>query len=384
MFQGLIIEISNSSITQKITLLLFILSLFIQLYYYFYYYTRIWKKPEAIENDKESFPPVSIIICARNEDNNLSEHLPIILNQDYPNFEVIVVNDCSEDDTEIILTNLKKTFSHLRTTTIKNDDKFKHFKKLALTIGLKSAQNEWVLLTDADCKPTSKKWLSSMANNFKNDNEFILGYGRYEKLPGLTNKIIRAETALTGIQYLSFAMAGKPYMGVGRNLAYKKSVFFNNKGFASHIKLISGDDDLFVNSHANSNNTKVQYDYRSQTISVPKKTFKSWFYQKRRHITTGSFYNKKSKMLLGTELFSRILLIFTTCYLMISNTAIAWISVTLAIWLLSQIIVLKIGLNRLKERQILLTCVAYNLMAPFLLLALRLKNITNPIITKWK
>jgi len=384
MFKELIFEISNSSIIQKITLLIFILSLFIQLYYYFHYYTKIWRKPKAVENSKELFPPVSVIICARNEDNNLSNHLPIILNQNYPNFEVIVVNDCSEDDTELVLTNLKKTFSNLRTTTIKKDDKFKHFKKLALTIGLKSAQNEWVLLTDADCKPTSNRWLSSMAQNFKNGNEFILGYGRYEKLPGLTNKIIRAETALTGIQYLSFAMAGNPYMGVGRNLAYKKSVFFNNKGFASHIKLISGDDDLFVNSYANANNTKVQYDYKSQTISVPKKTFKSWFYQKRRHITTGSFYNKKSKLLLGTELASRIFLIFSTCYLLISNTATIWISATLVLWLSSQIIVLKIGLNRLKERQILLTCIAYNLMAPFLLLALRLKNITNPIITKWK
>lgn len=383
MFQGIMNFIANLSIYQAIIIVIFIIALFTQLYFYLFFYLKISKK-ESPNNNTNNETPVSIIICARDEEDNLRNHLPIILDQDYPNYEVVVVDDCSEDDTEILLANLKNNYPNLRSTTIKKDEKFKHFKKLALTIGLKSAKNEWVLLTDADCMPTSRKWLSSMASNLNDQTEFVLGYGRYNKTSGLTNKIIRAETALTGIQYLSFAISGNPYMGVGRNLAYKKSIFFNNKGFASHINLISGDDDLFVNKHANKSNTKVQFDFKSQTTSIPKSNFKSWFYQKRRHITTGSLYNKKSKILLGTELLSRVILIISTPLIMMQKGLFIWISIALAIWFLTQIIVVKRGLNRLKERQILLTCVAYNLLAPFLLLALRLKNITNPIITKWK
>ena len=373
----------NLSVTELVVLTVFGLSLFIQLFYYFIFYIRVSVKRKAKMESVEKLPPVSIVICAKNEADNLQKNLPLILEQRYPDYEVIVVNDCSEDNTEAILNDFKNFYPHLKTTTIKKDEKFQHFKKLALTIGIKAASNEWLLLTDADCRPTTKKWLLTMATKFTN-NKIVLGYSRYKKTKGFINSIIRAETALNGIQYLSFALAGNPYKGVGRNLAYRKSMFFENKGFARHIKLISGDDDLFINQVATKTNTEVEYDYTAQTISEPKGTFSSWFYQKRRHMTTRKHYSKRSKFLIDTEIISRTLLFASFATLMFISNIYTYVILAFGVYFLSQIIITKTILNRLKERQIFLTCIVYNLIAPFILLAIRLKNISKPISNKWK
>ena len=89
-----------------------------------------------------------------------------------------------------------------------------------------------------------------MQSNFLHQTQIILGYGKYISEPGLLNKWIRTDTTYIAMQYLAMAIKGRPYMGVGRNMAYRKSLFFERKGFASHLNLASGDDDLFVNENA--------------------------------------------------------------------------------------------------------------------------------------
>ena len=281
---------------ELILLVLFGLSLLIQLFYYFFLYGRLayYKSPHSSAHKK----PVSIIICAKDEANNLKEHLPSILNQDYPDYEVIVVNDCSEDETGQVLEDLKKKHKHLKISTIKKDKKFGHGKKFALFIGIKAAKNEWLLLTDADCYAETNQWLSTMQKSFKKNASFVLGYGGYIKGKGILNQVIRYDTVFIAMQYFGFALAGIPYMGVGRNLAYRRSLFFENRGFSTHMHLKSGDDDLFINANANKTNTLIEVGKKSHIRSVPKKTFPEWAKQKRRHLTTGAYYKNKHKFLL--------------------------------------------------------------------------------------
>ncbi|MCD6598647.1 MAG: glycosyltransferase, partial [Bacteroidales bacterium] len=286
-------------------LILFLLAAFIQFFYWGFFYSRLAFYKEKRKNSKAC--PVSVVICAKDEAENLKKYLPVILSQHYPDYEVIVVNDCSEDNTAEVLEEFEKKFAHLRTTIIKKDEKFTHGKKLALTIGIKAAKNEWLLLTDADCVPETPDWISGMQKNFTNDTSVVLGYGGYFYKKGLLNNYIRNDTLYTAIQYFSFAMAGIPYMGVGRNLAYRRSVFFENKGFSSHAKLASGDDDLFVNQIAEKKNTKVEFNTKSHTRSEAKNTFKKWVKQKKRHLTTGRYYDLKTKWLLGVEVLSRVI-----------------------------------------------------------------------------
>ena len=271
----------------------------VQLFYYLYFFRRLaFFKDLPREHTQQH--PVSVIICARDEDENIARHLPGVLVQDYPtSHEVIVVNDNSVDDTKYILAELQKTFKKLQIVDLTQEAKMIAGKKFPLSIGIKEARHEIVLLTDADCVPASEHWLFRMQDAFSNGTEIALGYGAYRRQPGLLNKIIRFETFHTALQYLSYALAGKPYMGVGRNLAYRKDLFFRNKGFSSINHIPSGDDDLFVNMVANPHNTAVVIDPQAFTLSRPKQTWKDWMRQKNRHYSTGKFYRSSHKFLLG-------------------------------------------------------------------------------------
>ncbi len=248
----------------------------------------------------ESFEPVTIVICAKDEDEQLKTNLPLILEQDYPEFEVIVVDDQSYDETADILGAFSLQHPHLKVIAIEpHINEFKG-KKLALTLAFKAAKYETLLLTDADCTPQSKQWIKSMQSAFIDKKiEFVLGYSPYKYYGGLLNLLIRYETFYTAMQYISFALSGKPYMGVGRNLSYKKSVFFAKKGFSPYLKIAAGDDDLFVNMHASPKRTKVQLNPESFMLSEPKRTWGEWIRQKRRHISVSKFYKGGDKRRLG-------------------------------------------------------------------------------------
>ncbi len=286
--------------TEGIIFLIFLFFALTQLLYYWYYFARVAFMKTHIGNKQATEQPaVSVIICAKNEYENLKNNLSLILEQDYQDFEVILVNDFSQDDSYFLLKSLEEKYSHFKVIHLRDNVNFFEGKKLALAVGIKSAKNEHILLTDADCRPAGKNWIQSMSACFDDKKEMVLGYGAYESKPGFLNKLIRFDTICVAMQYLGFALAGSPYMGVGRNLAYRKSLFFKAGGFASHYKIKSGDDDLFVNKVATKKNTTVCLHPESITYSVPKPDFASWFRQKKRHLSTGVHYKFSHKFKLG-------------------------------------------------------------------------------------
>ena len=278
-----------------------------QLFYFLFFFTRLafYKKKQTTASQTH---PVSVIICARDEVKNLTENLPAILSQDYnTTHEVIVVNDNSWDDSKYVLEDFKKNFSQLQVVELTQEAKVVPGKKFPLSIGIKSARYEIILLTDADCKPAGDHWIESMQNAYAENTEIVLGYGAFHKNNRLLNKIIRWETFHSALQYLSYSLAGIPYMGVGRNLSYKKEIFFRHKGFAAHNNIPGGDDDLFINLAASGSNTKINIDKGSFTFSTPAEKWKQWIAQKRRHYTTGKFYKPIHKFLLGLYALSHFL-----------------------------------------------------------------------------
>ncbi|MBI9041183.1 glycosyltransferase [Lutibacter sp.] len=276
------------------------------LYYIFIFGSFAFSKKKLVTTTFNQ--PVSVLICAKNEAKNLKENLPFFINQSYANFELVLINDCSRDKTLKIIEDFQKEYPNkIKIVDVKENEQFWGSKKYALTLGIKAASHEYLLFSDADCKPVSEHWISEMTQHFS-DKSIILGYGAYEKIKkSFLNKLIRFETLLTAIQYFSYAKIGKPYMGVGRNLAYTKSLFFSVNGFADHIKIKSGDDDLFVNQVATKSNTSNCFTFNSFTVSKPKTTFKSWILQKRRHVSTASNYKASHKFLLGLFFTSQIL-----------------------------------------------------------------------------
>ncbi|WP_342647733.1 glycosyltransferase [Mucilaginibacter sp. CSA2-8R] len=255
--------------------------------------------------------PVSVVISARNEAENLTRFLPAILAQNYPQFEVVVVNDCSTDESDLILLNLSENHPHLKLVTVTEHRRFKTGKKFALTMGIKAAAYEHLLFTDADCEPASPQWIAHMAANFTGKTEIVLGYSPYIKASGFINTFTRFETLKTAINYLSAALGRNAYMGIGRNLAYTKSLFFSSKGFAAHLHVMAGDDDLFVNKNATPENTTIEVHPESFMFTEAKSSFGAYYRQKKRHMGVGGLYKGKHRFMLSLEAMTGFLFYVT-------------------------------------------------------------------------
>ncbi|WP_029035560.1 glycosyltransferase [Salinimicrobium terrae] len=274
------------------------------------YYLGFFKFAFATNDSQPAYKdlPVSVIICAKNEAENLKNFLPDILSQDHPDFEVVVINDASVDETLEVLEDFQNRDARLKIVDVQNNEAFWANKKYAITLGIKKAKKPYLLFTDADCRPETNQWLKEMSAHFEDQKSIVLGYGGYFiQNRSLLNKLIRFETLFTAIQYFSYASWGRPYMGVGRNLAYTSEEFFSQNGFATHLHIKSGDDDLFVNRAANKLNTALCFSAVGITRSVPKTDMKSWFRQKRRHASIASHYKMEHRFMLGLFYTSQLL-----------------------------------------------------------------------------
>lgn len=362
------IEIKYIVIEKLLTYALLIFAA-MQLFYYLFFYIRLIfvKHKQAISNNNV---PISVIICAKNQEENLRKFLPLVLEQNYENYEVILVNDCSRDNTEFLLPQLQEKYPHLRTTFIKEDSRFKHGKKLAVTIGIKAAQYDYFVFIDADCYPTSSDWLQAISNKFLNNKQLVLGYGGYEPKKGLLDKLVRYDTLQVAINYLSFAHAGLPYMGVGRNMAYTREAYMKSSRFTKHYHILSGDDDLFVSEVGRRNNSAIEISPQSITRSLQVETYAQWTAQKRRHLTTSKKYRFIHKFLLALEPFSRemfylfaifyaLLCIFADCRFLFEI-----VIAVVALRLLLQHIIVGLTAKRLNEKGLFPYVLLFDIFTP--------------------
>jgi cellulose synthase/poly-beta-1,6-N-acetylglucosamine synthase-like glycosyltransferase len=328
------------------------LTCLIQLYYHLIEFSGVgFAKKEDKGNGKMN--PVSVIVCARNELKNLRNYLPDLMNQDYPEYQVVVVNDCSWDESGKYLDEMADAFPNLKVITIVEQEKYQHGKKFAVSLGIKGAKYEQLLFIDADCKPYGVNWIKNMMNSYTDNKEIVVSYGAYMREKGLLNKWIRFDTAQNGLIFLSRALKGKAYMGVGRNLSYKKDLFFRNKGFAKHYHVQSGDDDLLINETATDKNVAVNLEQEGFTYSKPEQSWLKWVHQKRRHMTTGAHYKNRDKRLLSLYFSSLILFWISVVVALILKLKLEYIVAMVVTRLIVQLFVYWKGFKKLGETDLI-------------------------------
>ena len=366
------------SLVEMIVFGVLLLAFIYQLYFYFRYLYGVLRLRKRTKNNKVSFEakqqPVSVIICARDEADNLRKFLPLILAQEYPEFEVIVINDGSVDDTETLLRDMCVEYPNLKSTFVPVGANNLSTKKLGITLGVKASKYDILLFTDADCMPEDKTWIARMARNFSSDTEFVLGYGAYLQKKGFLNRLITYDTLFIALQYMGMAISRKPYMGVGRNLAYRKETFFAQKGFASTLGIISGDDDLMVNKASTKQNTRVEIASDSITWSEPNETFKGWLFQKQRHLSVSTYYKSSSKLRLFFEPFTRGLFYLTLILALVVGSIITQIAVVVlfAIRYAVQLSVINSSSKHFGGRKYVLTLPVFDIYLPLVSLFIML------------
>lgn len=286
-----------------------IVFLCIQVLYYLILYNRIYRHNQAAPklpytNEKQ---PLSVIIYSQEEISDIQNNLIAILEQDYPSFEVIVINDGHSEENDMLLTQLEKKYPQLYHSFVPESSRYISRKKLAITLGIRASKYEWVVMTEANCKPQSNQWLQLLARNFTPHTQIVLGYSGYERGKGWNCRRIEYDNLFMSMRYLSLALARSPYMGIGRNLAYRKSLFYEQKGFSAHLNLQRGDDDLFINQIANAENTRVETDNQSIMRVPPVTRLKEWKEEKIGYALTARFYRGLQRQLWGFETTSRLL-----------------------------------------------------------------------------
>lgn len=312
-------------------------------------FSRLAFRKQEVEPDRDL--PVSVVVCGRNESIALQQLIPLLMDQDHREFELIVVNDRSEDDTWAVLQWLKPQYPLLRPVNIQADEKFSYGKKIALGVGVRSAKYPNILVTDADCMPTGRDWVSIMAAGFRDGRQIVIGHSPYERQDGLTSLLERYDGFTKAVQYISFAQAGFPYMGVGRNMAFSSDLFFAAKGQHRHRQLMSGDDDLFINEVARANNTAAIADGRSYMTTRATPDLATWFHRKRRHYTTARFYRFGHQLLLTLLPAARMVLWATIAILFATGhfrPAIAGLAIELLVFLpIGMLAMHKLGAGRI-------------------------------------
>ena len=360
-----------------VVLLLSVIALFCQLYYYFRY---LWLRKDKSHLPSEGgLPKVSVVVCAHNEAENLQNYLQILLSQDYPDYEVIVVDDESEDSTLILLEQYAREYPNFYHTFVPKGARVISSKKLALTIGIKAAHYDYILLTDADCRPESRNWIREMMMGYDSDStEMVLGFSPYFEMDTLLSGLISYDTLFIGLQYMGMARAGHPYMGVGRNLSYRRSTFFNNHGFQGLLDVRAGDDDLFVDKvisnyrkhNRRKSNVNVVCNPDALTWSAPKPTWKQWMQQKQRHLSVSNKYTLTNKIRLTFEPFTRgmiyVLLLVTLLYG--SHMLVAAVIALWFIRLLMMLLVMNRAAYKLKLSRLGLEIILYDVLLPVITL----------------
>ncbi len=304
-------ELPDFNILELIFLTCLSVLFLVQIIYYLSLYNRIYRRNRAVDKGKlnftEELPPISVIICAKDDLHNLREFLPSVLEQDYPEFEVIVINDSATDETSDFLKLLEDKYKNLYHSFTPNGSRYISHKKLAITLGIKASKNEWLVFTEPNCQPASANWLRLMARNFTPGTEIVLGCNQYQKGKNWLHKKVSFDSLFTSMRTLGLALAGKPYMGCGRNLAYKKELFYKSKGFSEHLNLQRGDDDLFINKVAKKKNTRVETSPDAVVWLTPLEYTKDWKEEKISHMATSFYYKGVKRMILGNETSARLL-----------------------------------------------------------------------------
>ncbi len=307
-----------------------IISLLLQIINYLFFAYQFYRLKTQQNKNKHvsNFTlPLSIVICAKNAASLLQKNLPFVLEQIYPaDWEVLVVDDASQDETAFILKEFSKKYPHLHIIKSEKNPYLKG-KKNALAQGIAASSYDTLLLTDADCVPASPQWALKMVQPLRQqDINLVLGFAPYSGKKSLLTAWVHYETLLTAVQYGAWAAAGMPYMGVGRNIAYRKS-FFSELTLQKYRQLASGDDDLLISSNAKGANTALVSTADSFCYSPAPPDFATWIQQKRRHLSTATHYTTAQQIRLAAFSFSQFLFYFSAFYILLNNSPIKkWIA----------------------------------------------------------
>ena len=299
-------QLAASSLFSLILFSALIVITLIQLYQLIFVHLGLARYPIKKKEIGEK-NPISVIVYARNHAAYLENNIPEWLSQEDAAFELVLVNDCSWDDTEDLLRSLAVTYPQVKIVNVPIDDRFRRTKKYALTLGIKAAQYEQILFIEADYLPRSKKWIAHMQANFTENTELVLGYAPFPAGATFSTLLSRFDHFMTALYSLSFAIKGRAFSGYGQNISFTKTTFFAGKGYASHMHLTYGETDFFINQHATPKNTRVEINPASHVFTDKKQSYAQFVKDKFTRMDTQKLFTLGNRLRLHVGVYTAVL-----------------------------------------------------------------------------
>ena len=323
-------------------------------------------------------PPVSVIVCAHNDAERLSLLLPALLGQDYPEFEVVVVDNGSKDDTSSLLRMMEQQYEHLRFSEIGGEPAFVNTTYFAETIGIKSARYDLLVFTDASCRPTGPGWLASMQRAFSRKTDFVLGNCFVSRRPGMLNRLIRYDRFFHLVMGFGLSRMVRPHLGFGGNIAFRKQVFFEHSGFVRVAHMPVGNTPVYLSEAARRTDTTVMLQPESYMEEEPADTWKGWSLADGKHQRAFRCHPFVIRLLYALELLSRLLFYVTCAWLMLRGVMVPYVAGVLLGRFAVQMAVLVPLMTGLGFRRLWWTIPLYDTVVhPVTMLALRVDSLLS-------
>ena len=351
------------TITEMVLLAAYAGVFIIQMYFLLGVYLKLaWHK-------KENFNPaphqVTIMLSLRNEEERIREMMTKFTELPFEDYQVMVINEVSEDNTLEILNVLAETNPRIKVTSLSQETRF--MEKQAINIGLKGAQSPWIVQLPPTTGSISQEWLTKLTGLLDKDTDAVIGYTNVERNKGFRNLLCRMERFHQFMLSGSWILAGMPFVFSENNVLFNKSMYFDTLGFRQKLNRNFANLELIFNENFKPNRIKVSThadlsvreqveDDRGDHLKLIKKA-----------VQIRKTLNWSKKFTLFLDDFTKIALTGLTISLLIILTE-YWITFTFMLviyYILLLIIVIKL-LNRLKERKIFVSSFAYILIKPII------------------
>lgn len=294
-------------LSMLLTVLLYsvLVLVFIQVIYLFAFSSIGFRKNKVQAGSHKL--PVSVVIYVKNKAFLLEEHIPIFLEQSYPNFELVLVNHASSDHSLEVIEGLMERYPNIKLVNVENKERFWANKKYALTLAVKASSHDCILYTELDSLPMTNQWIQSTVDQFVGDKSIVMAPVQYTA----KNPFLRYIDAIHQLQSFSFANLGNPFRASKANFAFSKDEFFRVKGYISHLDIPVGITTLFLKDAGNKKNTAVALNHDNFVCAKQKVTWATFWDRQLREAQLFQYYNFKNKFLLSVFNLSKLALYLT-------------------------------------------------------------------------
>ena len=373
---------SGLALSELVLLTVFGVLFLLRLLHLFLFTGRVLFRKKVDNNEAEK-KPLSLILTIRNEEENLKNNLPKILSLENIDFEMVVVDDFSQDNSYLILGLLKDRYKRLTISALNQETKFS--TKLALNIAIKATNNKWILTVPVSLAEVAAEWLDYISQATNNEKNVVIGYSTVARSKGFYNRLTRIENYFSYLKSTGYILNGIPFVYSVENVAFQKEKYFEIGGFGQKVTEHYANLELVINSFIRKKTTAVLFNKESSIRKTEVVKRADYFDLLKKSIRIESHLSSSKRVILFLIEFGKLLFLPIAAFVIVLLPEL-WIILAglMGFIFTPYLFIIKITQNRLNERKIFIPSLVYDLLMPYYKLFFRWHFNRRSRKNRWK